>query len=538
MSAAVTAPERTAAPVAAPPSQDDVFEPRLPGRLARLPVWLVVGTVMLLVMALSAVLRSRYLTGQFWMDEGLSVGISSHSLASIPHVLRHDGSPPLYYLMLHVWMSWFGSTETSVHTMSLVFGVLTIPAGTWVAYSLWGRWAGAIAMVLFALNPFLTAYSQEARMYSLMALLGLLATGGFIHGFIYRRRRYLILFTVSQTLMLYTHAWGIFFGVGAAVAFVLVWWVSDERRALLRDALLAFGAAAVLFLPWLPTLLYQATHTGSPWDSAPNFGTPVQISRNLLGGDRATIALVLAAAIGIAVALTRNRWRSRESLVVFTLILLPAGTLGFGWVLSHISPAWAYRYFAPILGALLLLAALGLSRAKGVGLLALILVIVFWANPTEFAPHYKSDMRDIAGELGPLMHKGDLVIMGQPESVPLAWYYLPAGLRYADTTGPSSDPQSMNWVHALSRLQHANPAATFDKLVASLKPNQQVLFVRPLTEGAQNWQAPWTLLIRRRSAQWGALLASDPSLKPVAWAPHSYRGACCVADSALLYKKT
>jgi mannosyltransferase len=62
--------------------------------------------------------------------------------------------------------------------------------------------------------------------------------------------------------------------------------------------------------------------------------------------------------------------------------------------------------------------------------------------------------------------------------------------------------------------------------------------VRPLTEGAQNWEAPWTELVRRRSAQWGALLASDPSLKPVAWAPHSYRGACCVADSALLYRKT
>ena len=68
--------------------------------------------------------------------------------------------------------------------------------------------------MLFALNPFITAYSQETRMYSLMALLGLLATAGFIHGFIFRRRRYLILFAVCQTLMLYTHAWGIFFGVG------------------------------------------------------------------------------------------------------------------------------------------------------------------------------------------------------------------------------------------------------------------------------------------------------------------------------------
>ncbi len=374
-------------------------------------------------------------------------------------------------------------------------------------------------------------------MYSLMALLGLLATAGFIHGFIYRRRGYLILFTVCQALMLYTHAWGIFYGVGCALAFTVVWRASEERRALLRDALLSFGAAAVLYLPWLPTLLYQATHTGSPWDRAPNFGAPVQISRNLMGGDRATVALVLAAAIGVAALLYKSRWRTRESLTAWTLILTPVGTLAFGWIVSHLSPAWAYRYFAPILGCLLLLAAVGMARARVAGLLALILIAVFWVKPGQFTPQYKSDMRDVAGEIAPMLHRGDLVIIGQPEEVPLSWYYMPAGLRFASTIGPSSDPQSMNWVNALTRLQRANPSTTLAPLVATLKPNQQVLFVRPLTEGAQNWQAPWTQLVRRRSAQWGQLLASNPSLKPVAWAPHKYRGACCVANSAILYRK-
>ncbi len=535
--AAVSAHQPVAPGTATPIDDPQRLHLRLPDRLERLPLGLVVGVVLLLITALSAFLRSRYLNGQFWIDEGLSVGISSHSLLSIPHVLRHDGSPPLYYLLLHVWTSAFGSTETSTHILSLIFGLLTIPIGAWMAWTLFGRWAGVIAMVLFALNPFITAYSEEARMYSLMALLGLLATAGFIHGFIYRRRRYLVLFTICQALMLYTHAWGIFFGVGAALAFLVVWRASDAPRVLLRDGLLAFGGAAVLFLPWLPTLLYQAIHTGSPWDSAPNFGAPVQISRNLMGGDRATVALVLAAAIGVAPMFARSRWRSRESLTMWTLILVPVGTLAFGWVLSRISPAWAPRYFAPILGSLLLLAALGMSRAKGVGLIALVLVVVFWGNPSKFAPQYKSDMRDIAGELGRLMHTGDLVIVGEPEAVPLAWYYLPAGLRFANTTGPVKDNQSMNWVNALPRLQHANPSTTEGRLIASLKPNQQVLFVRPLTEGAQNWQAPWTLLVRRRSAQWGELLASNPSLEPIAWAPHNYRGAAVVAYSALLYKK-
>ena len=74
-------------------------------------------------------------------------------------------------------------------------------------------------------------------------------------------------------------------------------------------------------------------------------------------------------------------------------------------------------------------------------------------------------------------------------------------------------------------------------MIATLRPGQQILFVRPLTEGAQSWEAPWTQLVRRRSAQWGAILAADRSLKPVWVAPHNYRGACCVGDSAVLYKK-
>ena len=99
------------------------------------------------------------------------------------------------------------------------------------------------------------------------------------------------------------------------------------------------------------------------------------------------------------------------------------------------------------------------------------------------------------------------------------------------------DPRYFNWVDALSRLQHTNTQATVARLVASLRVGQQLLFVRPLTEGAKNWEAPWTQLVRRRAAQWGALLSADRALQPVAVAPHNYRGSSTVGDSAVLYRK-
>ena len=49
------------------------------------------------------------------------------------------------------------------------------------------------------------------------------------------------------------------------------------------------------------------------------------------------------------------------------------------------------------------------------------------------------------------------MVAAQPDPTPLAWYYLPAGLRYATSLGPVKDPSYMDWVDALKRLQHANP---------------------------------------------------------------------------------
>jgi 4-amino-4-deoxy-L-arabinose transferase-like glycosyltransferase len=525
------------ATVAAPRRTLPKVDVRAPDWLDRFPDWVLAGAVLVILIGASAFVRTRYISGEFWMDEAITTGIATHPLGAIPGVLRHDGSPPLFYVLLHFWIQIFGTGEAATHALSLLFGLLTIPVGMWAGWSLFGRRAGIMAAVLYAASAWLTQYAQETRMYELMGLLGLLATAGFIHGFVYRRRRYLILFAVSIALMLYTHAWGIFFAAGSVIALIPTYLVSEDRRVLVRDAAMAFVGAGILYLPWLPNFLYQASHTAAPWDHSPRLGAPVQISRDLLGGDRVTAVLALAAVIGLADLFTRAYRRTRDATVLWTLVLLPTATLLMAWMSSQITPAWVSRYFAPILSSLLLLAAWGCARARVVGVVAIVLSVVFLSHIASYTPQYKSDVRDVGGEITPLLHSGDLVVVAQPEQVPLASYYLPEGVRYASTLGLVSDPTYMDWVDSLKRLQRADPQATLAPLLARLRPGQQLLFVRPLTEGVQNWKAPWTQLVRRRAAQWGAILQADRGLRPVAWAPHNYRGACCVADSALLYRK-
>jgi mannosyltransferase len=512
-------------------------------RLAQLRISdaLLAGVTLIALVALSAYVRTRAIGGSFWMDEGLSVGISSHAFTAIPGVLRQDGSPPLYYMLLHVWMDVFGRSETAVHWLSLSAALLTIPAAMWAGWSLWGKRAGYMGAVLCALIPFLTAYGEEARMYALMALFALLTSAFFVHAFVYRRRGYIAPFAVGQALMLYTHSWGIFFGIGAFLALAYLWRVApgEERRGLLRAGALGFGGAALLYLPWVPTLLYQTGHTGAPWANKPRFGVPIQIARDVLGGYGPAVGLLLVGGFGLALILGARRAREdRERLSVFVLVAIPLVTIALAWLLSQLSPAWASRYFAAFVGPLLLLLALGLSRAGRLGIFALVVICAFWVKPTQYVDGYKSDVRDIGAEVGAQMRRGDLVLVGQPEQAPLVWYYMPGGLRYADTIGPTSDPRRMDWVDALDRLEAAQPDRVLPGLLANLRPGQKVLFVRPLTEGVQNWKAPWTQLVRRRSAQWGAILAGDTTLRQVQVAPQFYRGASTVGNSAVLYEKT
>src|SRR3954466_11073002 len=126
------------------------------------------------LVAIALVLRSTQLGIGLWIDEGLSVGIADRPLSAIPHALQQDGSPPLYYMLLHFWLDLAGRSEQGVRGLSLLFGLIAIPAAWWAGKAIWRTArAGWFAAVLMAFNPFLAQYSQEARMYTLVALLAI-----------------------------------------------------------------------------------------------------------------------------------------------------------------------------------------------------------------------------------------------------------------------------------------------------------------------------------------------------------------------------
>src|SRR4051812_2014756 len=401
-------------------------------------------TAFVLLVAVSLFLRTRELGIGFWIDEGLSVGISDRPLGAIPHALREDGSPPLYYMLLHFWLGLGGRSESGVRALSLAFALLAIPAAWWAGRAVFRTQRAAwVAAILMAFNPFLSQYAQEARMYSLVALLMIPATACFLRAYALdagspaARRPWIAGFAVSVAVALYTHNWPIFFTVAAAGAWVALWWLAphERRSELVRDGLLGFGGAVVLYLPWVPTTLYQAAHTGAPWSDTPNVSVLASVTTALLGRMPQIVLLICGGAGLLALLRVRGAGQrfTERGRAVLALAAIGLGTVLLAWIFSHVSPAWANRYLAAALAPFVLLAAGGLAFAGRLGLVGLVLVVIMWAQ--DAAPVEKSNVRAVARAIAPSLQPGDLIVSTQPETVPVLHYYLPAGMRYGTLTG-------------------------------------------------------------------------------------------------------
>jgi mannosyltransferase len=496
-----------------------------------------IGGLLLALTLVSLVLRIGQLNFHYWVDEGISVGISSHPLSQLPTLLREDGSPPLYYVLLHFWMSLFGRGEVATHALSLVFSLIAIPVAYWAGASLSGRRTGAYCAILTAGLPFLTEYAQETRMYSLLALLSLLAAASFVHVFVFRHRRYLPLFIVSLTAALYTHNWALFLGLTSFIAFLwCVWYVPAPRAGLLRDGALAFGVVALLYLPWLPTLIYQARYTGAPWALPPVVWSFTQGAYFLVGGRGAAMALLLAAGTGLAAIRAGGHADRLSRKAAVSLAVLGVGTLLVAWLYAKVAPAWAFRYLAVIVGPLILLVGMGLARSAKLGIVALVLVCCFWVlDPKATSRDSKSNVASAARAVSSRLGSDPLVLSTQPEQVPDLAYYLPHVTRFGTPIGPVPDPRVMDWRNALERFRRTSVHSVLVPMLRSVSPGERVALVVPM----KYVKAPeWMVLIHHSSTTWTRYLKHDRQFTLVKTAdPHAYSSGLPVYISVFARKR-
>jgi mannosyltransferase len=328
--------------------------------------WITAGAVLAIV----AGLVLRFLTlSPLWLDEAQSVAIARLPLPQLFDALRQDGSPPLYYLLLHWWIGLFGQGDLAVRSLSGVFGVLALPLAWRLTRQLAGVRTAQAVLLLLATSPFAVRYSSETRMYSLMVLLTVL--GAMAVRLAVRRRGLwpvLAVAAVTAGLML-THYWG--FYLLAVVGILALVALRTHRGPALR-VIAGLVLGGVVFLAWVPSFLVQVEHTGTPWAGRGGIQVfPVALTAWRGGNDTAAwalgVLLLLLLVVGLLAVPGARSWRAPALLLELrvrpsraVLLALFAGTLLVAAIVCAITDsATVARYTSVALLPFLALAALG-----------------------------------------------------------------------------------------------------------------------------------------------------------------------------------
>ena len=343
-----------------------------------------------------------------WRDEVDAIRFSSppflalESVQNIVGVLTQTGhNGPLYFVALRGWRTLSGDSEFALRYASLLGGVLMVALTYQAARRLrLGPSVALIAALLVATSPYALWYSQEAKMYTWLTCLILLALYAYQAALSARRRQFgwWVLFVVATSLSFYLHI------LSPLMLPVYVAWGLMQWPRLKANWLGWLVSMGMLTLPYLPLLLWQAPlliddfHSGHPF-------YPIQRQMSLLLHlyslgilqARFSVMVIVLTVFLAFVGLLRGRASSRFQVALW--FIFPPLLV---FLVSLRVPVFEDRYLIYILPAYYLLVALGLvtivAREPGLAwsLLALIVALNLWNGWRQATIIIKPDFRDAA----------------------------------------------------------------------------------------------------------------------------------------------
>lgn len=323
----------------------------------------------LVIVALAYALHLYRLDVQsFAFDEGWTSYAIRHTWPEMWRVLVPDNHPPLYYVLSKAFAELAGYTDFPMRYVSVALGTVLVAAVYALGRRLGSAVAGLSAALFAACSPLLVYYGQEARMYSLLMVLAVLASYSLVRlGRRPESRRWWAAYVLTTAGVLYTHYFGVLLLVAHNVA-ALGWLLIRRRWRLLGRWALGQVIIVLLYLPWLPAAAQQVSIGQGTWWRVPlpaptilrdlwRFYTlgprrpmGVPVLGLMLGG--VALALLLAVVLG---------WRRGWGAWAFVLVILVLPVAAIVWVGSR-WPVYTDRYA--------LVAAPGLPLAVGMGVSA------------------------------------------------------------------------------------------------------------------------------------------------------------------------
>lgn len=217
--------------------------------------WLLAALVMVVAVALRLPALGR---DGMWSDECLTATWAALPWRATATAAAADTNAPLFFLLEKAPRAALGDGEAATRLLPALAGLAGVAAVFVVGRRLAGPGCGVLAAFLLAVSPLHVHYSREARNYTLLILLVVLAWAAADR--VRSRGRPLDTAALALALaaLLYTHTIAAFAIGGILLAALLPW---DARVA--RRLAVAVALAAVAFLPWLPALAAQGDRSSA-----------------------------------------------------------------------------------------------------------------------------------------------------------------------------------------------------------------------------------------------------------------------------------
>jgi len=477
--------------------------------------------VLLLTILLAFALRLQHLGAQsLWYDETVSLTLAR---APLPDLLAHtarDIHPPGYYLLLAAWLRIVPSAPTPEFIsafFSLSAGILLLPLTFILGRRL--RLPAAVnrlACLLLATSAYHIWYSQEVRMYTLGAGLGLLGAWGLLrtqpsaaasdHENNRLGRRGWIVYGAAAVAGMYT----LYYMAFLLLTLNLLWlggYLARRQRIPWRPWLLTHAAILLAYAPWLPTAWRQVTDPPvPPWRSVVSLVTVLRESLLALGFGQglplawvgvglALLAVLIAAASAwpqIAARASGERplaLAARPALFLLAYTFAPVALIELVSVLR--TPLYHVRYvftYAPPFSLLLALGVVSLWRwrlrgGRPLAIVACAGLIVLsalsmqraWNDPALAADDHRAAVRFLSSRWRP----GDVILVNAGYAYtalltywdqPIAWRGRLADLSPATaqqlTDAPGAVIVQMGSVDGPANLGWGDPRADFYAITA------------------------------------------------------------------------
>lgn len=461
--------------------------------------WALVFVALGAAVIVAGVALRFYAPSALWLDETISVNIARLPITQIPGALAHDGAPPLYYLVLHMWMLVFGQGDVAVRALSGVVSVATVPLFWSAGKRLGGPTVAWAALFLGISSPFAIQYATAARMYSFMilwSLLGFLAVARALEA---PTRRSLLAVGAVTAALLYTHYWAIY--MVAVVGLWLLWRIRkeargrpiEERESGIRPVFGAVVLGVVAWLPWAPVFAYQTLHTGTPWTGAAGPADLLGVFGDFAGSGPwgsllayGLFALVVLGVFGRPAPPGSVRGRSAVLLTtspnrrVVGVIGVVAGTLVVAVVAGAVAQAaFVARYAAVVLPLFLLVVAVGvgLFNRRVAALIMAVLSVAGVLTGFGVNGQARTQAVQVAAVLNVQAQPGDLVVYCPDQLGPAVDRLLTVPAVSELTYPRAIGPQRVNWVDYKAAIAAAHVDVFAQQMLSRLGANHALWLV-------------------------------------------------------------